>query len=71
LLDNAGMYTYKNGDKYEGPFFEGKKHGPNSVYTWVDGTTFRGLFQNDSMYDGIFTDANDGVARTVSRGNII
>ena len=63
--------TASNGDRYEGQFVEGKKHGPNSFYTWRDGSTFRGSFDNDAMWEGTFVDLVDNIPRTVVKGQVL
>ncbi len=39
-----GTYIYANGDKYEGNFSEGKRHGKNGIFNWADGSVFNGTF---------------------------
>ena len=66
-----GTYKFSNGDIFEGDFEEGRKHGPNCVYTWADRSIFQGSFLNDKMWEGIYTDCSDRLPRKVVSGNVI
>jgi MORN repeat len=40
-MHGKGIYTWKDGRKYEGEYVNDKKHG-NGVYTWADGRKYDG-----------------------------
>ena len=40
-MHGNGIYTYKDGRKYEGGYFQDKKQG-RGIYTWPDGKKFNG-----------------------------
>ena len=42
----TGVQTFSNGDKYEGDFFNGSKHG-QGTYTWKSGDQYVGDWNND------------------------
>ncbi|WP_019680043.1 hypothetical protein, partial [Ruminococcus flavefaciens] len=50
-IHGKGVFTYTNGNKYEGSFKEGVKHG-RGVFTWADGNVYEGEYEND-MRNGI------------------
>ncbi|MEM6963335.1 MAG: hypothetical protein AAF573_01135 [Bacteroidota bacterium] len=73
--DGFGAYTHDNGDKYWG-FFKNGKRSFVGIYTWKNGSSYRGgytedgirngfgiyTYQDDSLYRGIFVnDAIDGL----------
>ena len=45
-MHGKGVFSYTNGNKYEGGFKEGVKHG-TGVFTWANGDTYEGGFEND------------------------
>ena len=49
LRHGKGVFYYSNGSKYEGDWFKNLKHGPYGVFTFEDGTTYEGPFENDRM----------------------
>ena len=50
-----GVYTYRDGGKYDGDFVDGKMHG-NGVFTWPDGEKYDGDYVDDKMHGkGVFT----------------
>ena len=40
--------------RYSGAFHQDKKHG-KGIYTYADGNTVKGLFENDECKDGLYT----------------
>lgn len=50
--EGVGVYTYSNGDRYEGEFKNGKKHG-NGVYTFASGTKQTGVFEDGDIIEEI------------------
>ena len=56
MADGKGIYTYKNGDKYEGEFRNGKREGKGE-YKWnindkkelLVPYLFKGYFENDNF----------------------
>lgn len=46
--EGDGKEVWSDGSKYEGQFMKGKKHG-YGVYTWPDGTIFKGYWKSDVM----------------------
>lgn len=67
---NLGHYKYSNGDVYEGTFEDGRKQGSSSVYTWADKSVFEGVFRDDKMWEGTYTDSADRIPRKVIGGVI-
>ena len=49
----TGFLNFKNNHTYQGPFLNGKKHG-RGVYTWPNGDTFVGEFDNGIYTQGIY-----------------
>jgi len=47
--DGQGTFTYPNGEKYEGEWKNGKKHG-HGTYTWSDGKSMK---ENSRMGKGL------------------
>ena len=45
-MHGQGVYTYKNGVKYEGEFYNGKLHG-YGVYTKPNGQVYEGQWENN------------------------
>ena len=50
-IHGKGVFTYTNGNKYEGSFKEGLKHG-KGVFTWADGNVYDGEYEDD-MRSGV------------------
>jgi len=40
-MDGKGVYTWKDGRKFEGQYMRDKKHG-KGIYTWADGRKYDG-----------------------------
>lgn len=58
------IIDFQNGDKYEGDWKDGQKHG-QGVYTWKNGDRYEGGWKNGKAHGkGVFTRAdgtkNDG-----------
>lgn len=50
-----GAYVYPNGDKYVGFFKDNKFHG-QGTFTWMQGESFSGLWENGYMTEkGIYS----------------
>lgn len=50
-----GTYVYPNGDKYVGFFKDEKFHG-QGTFTWIQGESFSGLWENGYMTEkGIYS----------------
>lgn len=48
-----GRLTYsRNGDIYDGPFLQGRRHGDGGILTKLDGSKFLGSFCNDHPHEG-------------------
>ena len=52
------IYTWKNGDRYEGQFKKGKLHGKGKLF-YKNGNYFEGSYKDGSMSFGSFTWFND------------
>jgi len=46
LYDGVGSYSQSNGNKYEGGWFEGLKHGRGKFYNKTKGGHFDGEYKN-------------------------
>ena len=57
------MY-YSDNSKYIGDWRNGKKHG-RGTFTYADGSTFVGRYEEDQRKEGIYVD-KDGNERTLS-----
>ena len=44
-MHGKGVFSYTNGNRYEGGFKEGVKHG-KGVFTWANGDVYEGGFEN-------------------------
>ena len=44
-MDNRGIYSWKDGRKYEGEYSLDKKQG-FGIYIWVDGRRYEGFWNN-------------------------
>jgi hypothetical protein len=59
--DGKGTAEYSNGDKYEGEFQYGLRHGIGTYY-WKDGERFEGAYKNNSRNGyGIYYDAKGNI----------
>mmetsp|Transcript_53465 Transcript_53465/g.68608 ORF Transcript_53465/g.68608 Transcript_53465/m.68608 type:complete len:484 (+) Transcript_53465:94-1545(+) len=47
MFDGFGTYYYANGDKYEGHWKKGEKHGEEGTFSSADGTTLTVSWKND------------------------
>ena len=43
-----GVEKWPDGSRYEGQFFEGKKHG-KGCFTWADGSSYEGDFVENNI----------------------
>ncbi len=60
-MHGKGVFTYTNGDRYEGGYKEGAKHG-TGVFTYADGRSYEGGFEDDMRCGkGIFHYASGDV----------
>ena len=50
-MNGRGIYTWKDGRKYEGQYVNDKKHG-YGVYVWPDGRSING---NYLEYEGFWS----------------
>lgn len=48
-MHGRGLYTWKNGRKYEGEYVHDKKHG-FGIYSWTDGRKYEGYWQNSKQH---------------------
>ncbi len=60
ILPLEGIMTYGPGSTYEGPFSEGKRHGPG-IRKYPDGSIFTGKFDNDKRTDEGTWEFNNGI----------
>lgn len=44
-MDGYGVFTWADGRKYVGEYFEDKKHGYGTFY-WADGKCYKGNWAN-------------------------
>jgi len=44
-MHGKGIYTWKDGRKYEGEYLNDRKHG-FGIYTWQDGRQYEGYWYN-------------------------
>ncbi len=70
-----GIYTRSNGDRYEGPFKEGKENGMG-VFVWAEGARqgdrYEGFFKDGLMHgEGIYTCAIGVSFQGVWRGGML
>ncbi len=55
ILHGKGVYTWKNGEKYDGEYVNGDKTG-KGVYLWANGDIYEGEYLNNSRSGkGVFT----------------
>lgn len=40
-MEGIGLYIWPDGRRYEGEYFQDKKHG-KGIYSWVDGRIYDG-----------------------------
>ena len=60
-MHGKGVFTYSNGDRYEGYYKEGVKHG-KGVFTWADGMSYEGEYENDVRSGkGVFRYTNGNI----------
>lgn len=60
-MHGKGVFTYSNGDKYEGCYKEGVKQG-KGIFTWADGMCYEGSYENDMRSGkGVFRYTNGNV----------
>ena len=56
-MNGYGIYTWKDGRKYEGEYAMDKKQG-HGIYTWSDGRKYDGEWDNGKQHGiGIYYDA--------------
>ena len=48
-LNGKGIYSYSNGEKYEGQFKNGERHG-RGILNFPDGNKYIGLFKNGKRH---------------------
>ena len=48
-MHGHGVYTWKDGRKYDGQYFKDRKHG-FGVYTWADGRQYEGQWENGRQH---------------------
>ncbi len=69
-MHGKGVFTYSNGDRYEGGYKEGAKHG-KGVFTYADGRSYEGDYEDDMRCGkGIFRYTNGDVYDGEWSGNI-
>lgn len=44
-----GIEKWPDGSRYEGQFFEGKKHG-KGCFSWADGSSYEGDFVENNIH---------------------
>jgi len=58
IIEGVGSLTYSDGDKYEGEWKDGQKHG-QGTYTWSNGNKYVGEFKDGKKHgQGTFTWSN-------------
>lgn len=62
-FDGVGTKVYPSGNKYNGHFKNGQRHG-NGSFTFVSGNTFIGEFQSDLPIQGTFNYKQEAVSFT-------
>lgn len=55
-----GKAVFHDGRRYEGPFVNGKCHGDNAEFTYDNGDTFEGTFQENAFKERKYTIRNTG-----------
>ena len=55
-----GTASFADGRKYVGPFVNGKCHGKNAFFTYGNGDTFEGSFDNNLFKEGKYTNIKAG-----------
>ena len=58
--NGKGEAVFDNGNTYKGMFVNGKLEGPDAVYTYKNGDTFVGSFEDDHFREGKYTVAENG-----------
>lgn len=54
-MEGQGTYTWPNGNKYEGGWKDGKKHGEGTIL-FKDGSKMKGDFRDDSPWKTTLSD---------------
>jgi hypothetical protein len=44
-MHGRGVYSWKDGRRYEGQYLKDKKHG-FGIYHWADGRRYEGMWKN-------------------------
>lgn len=55
-----GEAVFPDGRRYVGPFVNGNCHGDNVVFTYDNGDTFEGTFDNNAFKEGKYTNLKEG-----------
>lgn len=64
-MHGKGIYTWKDGRKYEGDYTMDKKHG-QGVYTWADGRRYDGQWQNGKQHgEGVYYDVSGAAKKGI------
>ena len=64
-MHGQGMYTWRDGRKYDGSYLMDKKHG-YGVYFWADGRKYEGQWENGKQHgEGRYTSADGKIRRGV------
>jgi len=48
-MHGYGVYTWKDGRRYEGQYLKDRKHG-HGVYKWADGRMYDGQWENGRQH---------------------
>ena len=48
-MNGFGRYTFVDGRRYEGQYFNDKKHG-YGVYSWPDGRVYKGYWKDGKQH---------------------
>jgi len=53
-MDGYGVYTWRDGRKYEGQYSKDRKHG-FGTYLWADGRRYEGQWENGRQHgEGLY-----------------
>ena len=64
-MHGQGIYTWKDGRKYDGNYFMDKKHG-FGIYVWADGRKYEGMWENGKQHgEGRYTSADGKIRRAI------